>query len=131
MGIYLGKIWFESFEFHFDKRKSYEQLIYRTRKEYKKKTVNTVLEYDKVFYMNERNGQYKWIEKLYFFKDDWVVIFKITDYDYTINTSFKLTEYRDYAHYLKQRGNIYLDGEVKDGSYHKRIIESIQERIEY
>jgi hypothetical protein len=63
--VFIGKIWFESFGYHFKKRKSTNQLKTNTDEEYIKKIEDTIFNYEKVFYINEKNGYGKWIQENY------------------------------------------------------------------
>ena len=127
---FVGKLWFESFGFHFKERKKANHLKDNTEEEYISKIKESLLDYDKVFYINEENGQGKHIDKLYFFKDKWSTIIKFTDYDVKIITSFPLRGYKDCIDYFKRRRILRTVLEVKDGHEYKRIIDGIQARVE-
>ncbi len=130
MNFLIGKLWFESFEYHLKTRKRLNHL--NTKQEYIEKIKDTILNFDSVFYANERNGYGNWIDKIYFGKNKWIVVVKFDEYNnFNIITSFKLDRfYKNLEHYLADR-NIFLGYlEVKDGSYYKRIAEEIRRRIE-
>jgi hypothetical protein len=50
--IFIGKIWFESFGYHFKKRKAINQLQTNTEEEYIENIKDTIFNYEKVFYIN-------------------------------------------------------------------------------
>ena len=129
MKFLIGKLWFESFEYHLKTRKRLNHLS--TRKQYIDVIKDTILNYDNIFYANEKNGYGNWIDKIYFGKDRWTVIVKFDEYNnFNIITSFKLDNfYKNLEHYLISR-NLFLGYlEVKDGSYYKGVAEKIQGRV--
>jgi len=129
INVFIGKIWFESFEFHLLKRKQQNHVV--SKKQYVEIIVDTILNYDAVFYSNEKNSYGKWIDKLYFAKENWTTVIKFNEYNkFKIITSFRFDKrYKDIKGYFIKR-KMYLDVlEVKDGDEYKGIIKRIQNGV--
>jgi len=126
---FIGKLWFESFEYHFKKRKRLSQLKFNTEDEYMGITEDIVLNGKLVYYVNEKNSFGNWIDKIYFSDDKWLVTVKFDEYNnFKIITSFKLDRYEDLKDYLVQRKRFLFVTEVTDEHDYKRVVKSIRGR---
>ncbi len=124
----IGDLWFESFEFHLKTRRRYNHLS--TKEEYIEKIKDVILNYDSAFYVYEKNGYGKFIDKIYFGKDKWTVVVKFNKFNkFKIITSFKL-DYKNVKHYLDKRSFKVNYVEVKNGTNYEATIKEIQRRIE-
>ncbi len=129
-GIFIGRLWFESFEYHFKERKRRNQLKYNTKEEYINIIKTLINEGSRIFYVNEKGRDGAYIDKIYFSDDKWLVTIKFDDFN-NLNTitAFRLDGYDNLKDYFIQR-NKYLDPtEVKDDHEYRRIVKIIRDRI--